>query len=102
MKKSEMDKLREFVQQSLKDGWRHVPMGLAQLLDTFEVDPELKAKEDREIKVGDFIRITPENGRPFIDQAVKVTEEYVITVHRRQYDRAICKRWFGCPLCGKE
>ena len=40
MKKSEMDKLRKFIKFSIEDGWRHVPMGLAQLLDTFEVESE--------------------------------------------------------------
>jgi hypothetical protein len=106
MKKHEMDKLRKLSQDLYNDDSdaRLIDASewLDDLLDTFEVEEEpVQPEPDRNIRVADFIEVTPINGKKFIAQACYVTEFHVITTHQEQYDRAICSRWFGCPMCGR-
>ena len=69
MKKSEMDKLREFVEylKTYDTFCKSPACRLTVILDTFEVEEEpVQPEPDRNIRVADFIEITPINGRKFI------------------------------------
>lgn len=106
MKKSEMDKLRDYLRDAIDTTMSEevveIIHELKGLLDTFEVDSEPEAKQDRDILIGDFIQVTTLDGCKFIAQALYVAKNYIITTRQEQYDRSICRVWFGCPMCGKE